>query len=1056
MAQKKMKDIFTNEMGQILFPGQPTVIQSRKISPGTDITMKNTKPQIALTPYGAAQMSPNQNYSFAGNTVVELPMAQMGAQAGGDDQQAQIMQIIQMYAQLKGVDPNQLIQELQALPQEEQQKSFELMIGEVQTAMAQQQQQQQGMSQQDMQAAQQMQEQQAMGMPMARNGGLTMHQIKGVVDSMVKDAVQRYMSGGEAFPQANRYPEQWAGYTGTQYQGLNKSQVQKAVRDNTNVRLNIDPERGTGDPRWQQQNRGMFNNMLDYFAAKANSAGGPTLEGILGVNRDYQNTYGNMSREELLKEYNDLFMQKNNPNMYPDDYLQGRLNILADLLSQKAEGLSQKAEGGEPCIDCFDKYNPSPQAQRYLPYEKKGETRPNFMFMNGGSKDEFGGQPDLDSIYRMMRSGGLAVNAKKKRGESLSPEEFQEYLSGGSLKEFQGLTQSTTGNTMTGFAPMKFPTSTFMNLNRDEVLIDGKTPDQAVDAFGKRLDTIIDQGKEDMFKYQGLTEDEKRIAQIQERANESQPTGLQSWSTTGDLRNAMSSAGDATQPNTTTTQDKKQGTARYIAYPGLDPATYLTAMTTAMGGKGSLLGLLGNVGSLVADFASPPMAGNRAYGVNPYQSAFDNYRNNITRSSPKQPDSNFSAGEAAAAASRTPIVPPGSTISTSTASPKTSTNQSVTDGNVNDYYNAVNQRILRTQPDNAFKDNQPYGYVPNDQTSQGTPGPTTAVLNALKTGDVKAWNTLFPEENATTEYDEEIAVPQVTTGPREYRKGGKKKLLPKAQFALSGDVTAAGVAGPASSAMNTVGQMRAQQLAAPGALEEFDSENQGPVATPSAGAPLAKGPQMEPITVAPMRTLSSVTPTSPTPEPQVQTSSQDPGPAGLSNRQIRQEDRSNRQEARQDWRDFKKTDEYKDARKQQRKDFWEDPNAYFDHAKAARMVGATQGIADFFRVGNQEYMEDQLKKMGVNTSATLGVSQNKDRGDFMANTGRFRPDDYVEAQDAGRSMTDQTSFYNTFNQMYNAKMGGRILDFLEDGGVYELDEDTIRLIMEAGGSVEYI
>ena len=184
MAQDKMKDIFTHQMGQYLFPGQPTVIQEKMISPVTDITMKSTKPQIALTPYGAAQMAPNMNYSFAGNTVVELPMAQMGAQAG-NNQQAQLMQLIQIYAQMKGIDPKQLIQEISALPQEEQQKSLQLIIGEVQQAMAeQQQQQQQPMMAQGQNAAAQQEAQ------MARYGGC--------------------MDCGEAFPQANMYPTSWS------------------------------------------------------------------------------------------------------------------------------------------------------------------------------------------------------------------------------------------------------------------------------------------------------------------------------------------------------------------------------------------------------------------------------------------------------------------------------------------------------------------------------------------------------------------------------------------------------------------------------------------------------------------------------------------------------------------------------------------------------------------------------------------------------------------------------------------------------------------------------
>ena len=1007
MAQKKMKDIFTNEMGQILFPGQPTVIQTKKISPGTDITMKNTKPQIALTPYGAAQMAPNQNYSFAGNTVVELPMAQMGTQAGGDDQQAQIMQIIQMYAQLKGVDPNQLIQELQALPQEEQQKSFELMIGEVQSAMAQQQ-----------QAAQQPQQDQSMGMPMARNGGLTMHQLKGVVDSMVKDAVQRYMSGGEAFPQANKYPEQWAGYNGTQYQGLDKSQVQQAVRDNTSTvpkgytlantpQEFLAPQLGGSD----------YNNVVQdmLISGLVDRGWGFGNEDVKRAQELYATVYGKELDPVTMRA---IIRRKEKATGVPLNWATG-IPINADyskyldyIFNPPKPTLTGEAEGGEPCIDCFDKYNPSPQAQTYLPYNRKGETRPNFMFMNGGSKDEFGGQPDLDSIYRMMRSGGLAVNAKKKRGESLNPKEFQEYLSGGSLKEFQGVTQSTTGNTMTGgISPYSWQSST------------PTQNDQAV-AIAKQV----------------AQQKQAEVPTYQEDPN------LKKTTVTTEPNQGLESS--------TQSQGKKQ----YKSYPGLHPANYLTALNTAMGDKGSVLGLIGNVASLVGDFATPPMAGNR-YGV--------------TASNTKQDDANDLTGKERRTFRRelrmlNKPTRPQASDQTADSQPSTdqsvTANQSVTDSNIDDFISAGNKRLDRALD---LKD-KGINIYSGDETAK-TFGPT---IGALDTAIWKGPGTLISneekaeEESIAKSYDilnnsdkyspEEIAKaneiinarindwssenasefnisggPQLTTGPRAYGKGGNKKVLPKAQFALPPSNT------------NTVGGFTAPNANGYTATIPATGPSNQPSDLVQDSPPPAEG------ILSGTDTQGNAVSINPNMASDYADGSKPQGPTIMSNRDVRRQ-------ARQERKDFKKTDEYKDARKQQRKDFWSDPNANFDHAKAARMVGATQGIADFFRVKNQEYMEDELKKMGTNTSATLGVSQNRDRGDFMANTGRFRPDDYTEAQDAGRSMTDQTSFYNTFNQMYNAKMGGRILDFLEDGGVYDLDEDTIRLIMEAGGSVEYI
>ena len=89
-------------------------------------------------------------------------------------------------------------------------------------------------------------------------------------------------------------------------------------------------------------------------------------------------------------------------------------------MMQQDQQMGMAEMGGEPCFDCFDHYNPSPQAQNlnwyykgaggntgymmddlyalggntvlqsdpnaqtYLPYMRKGETRPNFMFEMGG------------------------------------------------------------------------------------------------------------------------------------------------------------------------------------------------------------------------------------------------------------------------------------------------------------------------------------------------------------------------------------------------------------------------------------------------------------------------------------------------------------------------------------------------------------------------------------------------------------------------------------------------------------------------------------------------
>jgi hypothetical protein len=65
-------------------------------------------------------------------------------QSQANDEQKQIMQIIQMYAQITRKDPKKLMQELQQMQPEEQQKTLQMIVQTVQQAS--QQQSQQGMS----------------------------------------------------------------------------------------------------------------------------------------------------------------------------------------------------------------------------------------------------------------------------------------------------------------------------------------------------------------------------------------------------------------------------------------------------------------------------------------------------------------------------------------------------------------------------------------------------------------------------------------------------------------------------------------------------------------------------------------------------------------------------------------------------------------------------------------------------------------------------------------------------------------------------------------------
>jgi len=101
----------------------------------------------------------NLNTNFMNPLYDFIERAQMGGQQ--DPQQDQIMQLIQMYAELQGIDPNAIIQQLQELPTNQQQQAIEQMMQEVQAAM-QQQGGGQGMMQQEQGFPQQ---------PMMRRGG---------------------------------------------------------------------------------------------------------------------------------------------------------------------------------------------------------------------------------------------------------------------------------------------------------------------------------------------------------------------------------------------------------------------------------------------------------------------------------------------------------------------------------------------------------------------------------------------------------------------------------------------------------------------------------------------------------------------------------------------------------------------------------------------------------------------------------------------------------------------------------------------------------------------
>jgi len=118
----------------------------------------------------------------------------------------------------------------------------------------------------------------------------------------------------------------------------------------------------------------------------------------------------------------------------------------------------------------------------------------------------------------------------------------------------------------------------------------------------------------------------------------------------------------------------------------------------------------------------------------------------------------------------------------------------------------------------------------------------------------------------------------------------------------------------------------------------------------------------------------------------------------------------------------------------------------FNTPFAARQVSNLNTIGGFFEGINDLEKEDEENAKRINSSAWMPVQQSNDRGDYMTNNGMFRPNDYQYSQSAP-GMQNQQAFY--------AQAGGP-LDMFEDGEEYDLDENTINLILAMGGSVEYL
>lgn len=313
----KFKPIITHPEGQNLFPGLPTLIEGE--NNGTSITMKNTKPQIGLTAYGASYMMPNQDYNFAGNTVLELPLAQMG----GGSQEEQIQQLLSAYAQMKGMAPEELMQKLRSLAPEQQQQALQAIQQEVQQAMAQQQAPEEEM-------------------PMAKDGGC--------------------MDCEEQFPQAQNLKSYYKAQTGRQvYTPSNNV----ASRESTDTIYT--PYQKPDPNATSQYLRDASGDYAGSIALGLSPLDTPVdiISAINDLkNQDYDKLaisglgamLPGLSALTLKTGYDDL------KNSFRDKY-----NEYLKEKSKEYRSSNKKAQGGKACIDCEEQF---PQAQNLKSYYK--------------------------------------------------------------------------------------------------------------------------------------------------------------------------------------------------------------------------------------------------------------------------------------------------------------------------------------------------------------------------------------------------------------------------------------------------------------------------------------------------------------------------------------------------------------------------------------------------------------------------------------------------------------------------------------------------------------
>lgn len=809
----QFKPIISHQEGQNLFPGIPTVIKGDKAA--THITMKNTKPQIAITPYGASYMSPGQDYAFAGNTVVELPTAQMGGQE--EDSEAQIMQILQIYAQMKQIPIQQLIQQIQNLSEEEQQQSITAIAQEVQQVMQEQQQQQ--MAQQQMPMGQEEMGMAEEEMPMAQAG-----------QEKRTEYMEKNPQGYYDYYKSTNTPEGPRYYKGT---SPNMSFAQTMA----NFKAANNPADST-----------VYSTMPPNVQAAFKEDGGELCF-------DCYDHYNPFPQAQNLNWFykaqgGEAFPQAQNLNWFYKAQDGG------ERFPQANPYPHMYADGGEAF----------PQAQTYLPYDRGNKPKPNFMFLEGGTTD-------IDQAYQVMKRGGMDFNPKKKRGGKFTQDSFQEYVmkNGGYLPKHQydgnvvGIphphSESIKGDYLdamssnTKDAPWGFPKGTMYNINDNTMVSPEKfkqdNPD--IDPF----ETYVQIGVFDI--------NEKFMDARSDADADLYWTNPVYYNKTNPIR--ITANDDPTNDDPT----------------NADPTN-----------------------------------------ADPTNTKSNNTATNNTTSN---------------------YVPTGD-VATPAASEST------------------NWRDVYRQSQKKMRQN-------NRGTAVRYPGQTQFLKASVGTTPRRS-NVLGPALGAALRAADFGS--GMTTGREIFGRNGGSMPLPKHQFTTA-----------------TVGQNLSQPS---GSYNTWGS--------PTIPAAVSESPAFQ------------------------QMQDYNANATRIADQNVVSQG----------------TDKLGDKpySANSKRGFG------FNTPYAARMVSNLEGIGNFLTGINELKAEDKIREKMPLSSAWMPVQQSTDRGDYMTNTGMFRPDDYTYARSSPGMQSDQ-AFY--------AQTGGP-LDMFEDGGVYDLDENTINMILAMGGSVEYL